>query len=176
MEQRLVRARRGGDDARVGMVWEGRAVTAAEAAELKDDPAAFWDLIERESDPPAAVDLDKAWHGIHWLLTGEVDRGDGPLAAAIMGGQEFGEDNGYGPPRLLSPSGVTAVASALGSVDLEDLRARYGAAAMSAAGLYPEIWEDEDNFDDYLAPNLELLKQLYEHAAAQGCWVLQALV
>lgn len=99
------------------------------------------------------------------------------LVAAIMGGEEFGENNGYGPPRLLGPSGVTAVASALGGVALEDLRARYNADAMSGADVYPEIWDDEDIFDDYLAPNVELLKQqdssspyLLQHAENPVDW------
>lgn len=110
--------------------------------------------------------------GIHWLLTGSAWGGDGPLAFAIFGGEEFGEDAGYGRPRLLDPRGVAAVTAVLAPISVADLRARYD----PAAEIYPDIWDEGDVFDSYLAPNFERLKALYSHAAAQGSWVLQSIM
>jgi hypothetical protein len=92
-----------------------------------------------------------------------------------MGGEEFGEDWGYGRPRLLDPAGVASVAAALDSISADDLRARYDPNALSDAEVYPDIWDEEDVFDTYLLPNFENLKALYSHAAAEGRWVLQTL-
>ena len=65
------------------------------------------------STPPAAVeltdgegelgDLDKSWHGIHYLFTGKADESGTPLEFLVAGGASVGdEDVGYGPPRAPS--------------------------------------------------------------------------
>src|SRR5262249_46865216 len=54
--------------------------------------------------PPIAAKL-------HYLFTGSADEGDGPLADAILGGVEVGDDRGYGPARFLDPDEVCAVAT-----------------------------------------------------------------
>ncbi len=157
----------------MGMTWDGRALTAAETEALRAAPDTIWQLVDGPS--PHSVDLDKAWHGIHWLLTGDPWGGAGPLGQVIFGGQGFGEDGGYGPPRLLDPAGVTAVAAALTGIEQAELRSRFDPAAMSAAELYPDIWSDPEVFDEYLGPNFDQLKALYGHAAAHDQWVLQWL-
>ncbi|MEU4395717.1 YfbM family protein [Kribbella sp. NPDC023855] len=159
----------------MSMIWEGRSLTAAEADGLKADPELLEELVEEEGEAPLVADLDKAWHGLHWVLTGAAWRTEAPLAQAIMGGEEFGEDWGYGRPRLLDPTGVAAVATALGSIEADDLRARFDPDAMSAAELYPDVWDEEGIFDSYLLPYFEELKALYAHAAAEGRWMLQTL-
>ncbi|WP_152360283.1 YfbM family protein [Microlunatus speluncae] len=157
----------------MGMTWDGRALTAAETEALRADPDRIWGLVD--GPPPGSVDLDKAWHGIHWLLTGDPWGGPGPLGQVIFGGEGFGPDEGYGPPRLLDPAGVAAVAAALTGIRREDLRSRFDPAAMSAAELYPDIWADPEVFDEYLGPNFDKLKAMYHHAAARDQWVLQWL-
>src|ERR1700733_11055773 len=39
------------------------------------------------------VDLDKALHGIHYLLTGRADSSNTVASKVIMGGQDMGPDN-----------------------------------------------------------------------------------
>src|SRR5687767_14577361 len=47
------------------------------------------------------TDLDKAWHGIHYLLTGTAAEGGKPLDFLVSGGREVGNvDIGYGPARV----------------------------------------------------------------------------
>src|SRR6266567_6860392 len=58
--------------------------------------------------PPGAravLSLDKAWHGVHYLLCGEVEPGAALLSQAVLGGVELGEGegfSGYGPPRYFT--------------------------------------------------------------------------
>jgi hypothetical protein len=53
------------------------------------------------------VDIDKAWHGIHFVLTGEVFDGSEPLVNVVMGGVPIGdEDVGQGWARGLSAKKV----------------------------------------------------------------------
>jgi hypothetical protein len=84
-----------------------------------------------DSEPPDSIDLDKAWHGIHYLLTGTAEGGDGPEALAILGGEEFGPDVGYGPARFLLPGDVKAVSDALARLTERDCQAQAGAGGPS---------------------------------------------
>ncbi len=54
---------------------------AATARGLLEDPDGLDDLLEAEDDA-MSVDLDKAWHGLHWLLTGSTDATLTPLSDA----------------------------------------------------------------------------------------------
>lgn len=124
-----------------------------------------------------SVDLDKSWHGIHFLLTGTVWDCSTPLGMAILGGRPIGEDNGYGPARLLEGDTVKAVAEALSVVDHQVLRHRFDPLEFQRAEIYPDgIWDEEDILEEYLLPNLRMLTQFYGDAAAHGSAVLQALV
>ena len=166
----------------MGMVFIGRALSASELEAVRADPVVASTLLfadrfaEPVADPHLRVDVDKAWHGIHYLLTGTVwERGDG-LGAAILGGDPIAEDAGYGPPRLLDPETVSTVAEALTEVDVDALRGRYDPAVMMAAGIYPDIWDEGDEpFDGYLAPNFLELRRFYQAAAAGGQAVLVAI-
>ncbi|TQN27801.1 uncharacterized protein DUF1877 [Haloactinospora alba] len=158
----------------MGMIWKGRALSAAEAARVRQNPESLREPVGGAGAPPAVVDLDKAWHGIHWLLTGSAWDGEGPLALAVLGGEQVDEGDGDTPRLLLDAANVAAVATALDAVGVDELRKRYDPHAMSEAEIYPNIWDDEA-FDTDLAPGFELLKQLYTHAAARDCWVLQTI-
>ncbi|WP_049788377.1 DUF1877 family protein [Isoptericola variabilis] len=69
-----------------------------------------------------------------------------------------------------------AVADALAGTTVDGLRTRFDPAALARAEIYPEIWDESDVFEAYLAPAFERLRSLYAHAAARGDWVLQAIV
>lgn len=166
----------------MGMVLIGRRLSADDLRAVVDDPAVinalvYGDLQDEDAEMPEPdLDLDKSWHGIHYLLSGtawEVTDGAG---VAILGGKPIGTDNGYGPARLLSAETVSTVATALEAVDIGRLRARYDPAAMTAARIYPEIWADDpDAFDSYLVPNVAQLRRFYRTAADNGQAVLPAL-
>jgi hypothetical protein len=162
------------------MVLIGRRLSANQLHAVLDDPVTVDALLYGDLDngdaemPEPELDLDKAWHGIHYLLTGTAwEMGEG-AGAAILGGDEIGEDNGYGPARLLSPDTVRAVSAGLDRMDAEALRARFDPAAMAAADVYPAIWSSSDEFD-YLVPHFTELRRFYRAAADNGQAVLLAL-
>ncbi|MFC3742616.1 YfbM family protein [Paractinoplanes deccanensis] len=153
------------------MIFVGRRVPAADLQAVLDDPEAIDALFEGDD----VIDLDKSWHGIHYLLTGtawEITEGAG---SAILGGTEVGDDNGYGPPRLLQPGEVKTVAAALETVRPASLRARWDPAALAEAEIYPQYWDPTD-FDSYLEPNFTALRDFYRTAAARDQAVLLAIV
>src|SRR5215203_4027303 len=50
--------------------------------------------------PVEEIDLDKSWHGIHYLLTKTAWAGEPPLSFLVLGGAEVGDiDVGYGTAR-----------------------------------------------------------------------------
>jgi hypothetical protein len=159
----------------------GRRLSATELRALLDDPSTADDLLYGDLDdddaemPEPELDLDKLWHGVHYLLTGTAwDLGDGAAGAAILGGTEFGSDGGYGPPRLVDADLVRAVAAGLDGLDPDALRTRFDPVAMSAAGIYPDVWTDVDADD--LIEHLGTLRDFYRSAAGQGQAVLLAIV
>ncbi|MEQ7128763.1 YfbM family protein [Actinopolymorpha sp. B11F2] len=158
----------------MGMIWVGYRRNSSAARQLLEDPDLLEDLLESD-DGDTSVDLDKAWHGVHWLLTGA----EGPIAGipseAIFGGEPVGEDLGYGPGRLLPASRVSGVAAELHELDVDTLRSRMDPAAMTRAGIYPSIWDEEDVFDAYLAPAYESLRGFYTAAARAGESVIQTI-
>ena len=159
----------------MGMVFEARMLSADQAAHLRADPDDVDVLLDGDVPTGRSVDLDKAWHGLHWLLTGTAWDTDTPAGQAILGGRDVGEDNGYGPSRLLEPDGVRAVAAALAALDADALAARMDRPAMEAADIYPQIWDEDDVFESYLRPAYEDLRGFYARAAAEGAAVLQSL-
>src|SRR5262245_58137806 len=76
----------------------------AELQRVLEKPEAITKLLYPENgsnpSPDLHLDTDKAWHITHFLLTGEAWGGAEPLANAVLGGTEIGdEDVGYGPAR-----------------------------------------------------------------------------
>ncbi len=111
----------------------------ARADEPPAPSAAPFMLSDGEGD---LGDLDKSWHGIHYLLTGSADEGGAPLDFLVAGGTEVGdEDVGYGPARVFTSAQTRAIAAALAAVTDDELRARFAPEAMMRAEIYPEIWD-----------------------------------
>lgn len=156
------------------MIWVGYRRNEAAARALLENPDLVDDLLESDDDV-TSVDLDKAWHALHWLLTASGSNPDEALSDVIFGGQGIGEDLGYGPPRLLATDRVQAVAQALAQLEVTSLRSRMDARAMEAAEVYPMIWDEGDVFDSYLAPAYDRLRDFYSAAATADEAVIQTI-
>lgn len=146
------------------------SLNAFELEELIADPSGVADFVfPDEEENEASIDVDKAWHGIHFLLTGDAWGGSPPLADVVLGGTEIGEDIGYGPARYLTPAETKAAADAIAAISPDDFRARYDAAALSKHEIYPGIWDDpEDEALEYLAEHFESIREYFEEAATRG--------
>ncbi len=117
------------------------------------------------------ADLDKAWHGIHYLLTGTAWAGEPPLDFLVAGGRAVGDiDVGYGPARVLMAAETARVCDALRAVTDGELRARFDPADMLAKEIYPEIWGRPIEHDDtlgYLMEYVQVLRRFLEQAVAR---------
>lgn len=121
-------------------------------------------------EPTNIVDVDKSWHCIHFMLTGQADGGEEPLAWAVLGGEETGEDAGYGPARILVPDQVKSISSALAPIDKSEFSSRYDPAAMQAADVYLSDMcvRDGDEALEYIVENYLALADFYRDAAERG--------
>jgi Domain of unknown function (DUF1877) len=126
--------------------------------------------------PVEEIDLDKSWHGIHYLLTGTAWEGDAPLNFLVLGGKEIGDiDVGYGTARAFSSSEVRTILNAIEPITQQTLGGRFDGAAMMKLEIYPEIW-DRDPADDpvleYCTEYFESLKNFLGRTSERGLGML----
>ena len=134
-------------------------------------PAAPAPLVLAEGEGEI-VDLDKSWHGIHYLLTGTAWEGDPPLNFLVTGGREVGDDEvGQGPARTYTAAETREIAGALAAVGDPELRSRFAPDAMMRLEIYPEIWDRDPAEDDtlgYLMEHLGLLRRAVATVVERG--------
>ena len=164
----------------MGMVGCFAAVSTDTLDRLRQEPGAIEEFLypdDGDGEPPNYVDVDKAWHGIHYLLTGQADGGPRPLSLAVFGGEEFGPEIGYGSARFLTSSQVAEVAEALSELSVDALSQRFNPKDMEAKKIYPDvIWvRDGKEAFEYLVEGYQQLVVLYRDAAARGDGMLQWL-
>ena len=159
----------------MGMRFIAIARLADDVASVVDDPETLMATLQAKGDD--VLDLDKAWHGWHWLLTGTVYDTTSVLGQTLLGGSEIGEDLGYGPARVLSPEEVQAVATAIEPIDARSAAAAYDPQAMDDAGIYPTVWaRDGDEGLQWLLHYLPALKAFYRNAAASRSAVVLLVI
>jgi hypothetical protein len=123
------------------------------------------------------VDLEKAYGGIHFLLTGEPEPGRGrgatPLDWALGGSEPDLEGTPYEvAPHVVGEAAVAEVANALARIDSDQLRRRFDRAALEKARVPPEgLWRHDDALE-YLLERHDDLVWFYKRAAALGRAVL----
>ncbi|QOR68132.1 YfbM family protein [Cytobacillus suaedae] len=138
---------------------------------IKAEPDHIEELVlDSDEVQETALDIDKSWHGIYFLLSGEPDL-EKPITSlvgeAILGGTEVGEDFGYGPMRYHEPTDVQNLYHELQKVSLTDLSNRFDIKKFSENNIYPMYrkWSLEDK--DYLLENYEFLVAFYKKAAEE---------
>lgn len=128
------------DDAIARMLADPAAYTSRPQAELNVPAPASGDTAEH-----FAIDLDKAWGAISFLLTGRTFDAVGPKAFLVSGGVEIsGSDEGLGPARALSSSEVASIAQALADITPEKFRADFDHEALERNSVYPSGWDPGD--------------------------------
>ena len=152
----------------MGMYCGIRAVAQAEIEGLLEGSAAA-PGHRRAGDPARSISLEKAWHGLHFLLTGSAWEGEPPLDFLLRGGEPIGEDDGYGPPRLLRPDEVRALDARLSHVSDDDLWSRFDPSLMEEEDIYPGVWDEpEDDLKEEYLGYFHALKRLVHEAGSRG--------
>lgn len=157
----------------MSMIGNFMAVTDLELRRLFVKPERVADfLYDENADARKEIDVDKAWHAIHFLLTGDAWGGALPLAFIVLGNEIGDVDVGYGPARGFTSAQVKQIDEALRDIDAATLMSRWDARAVRAAEIYgvdPDNVEDET---DYVGGYYESLREFVREAAAADCAII----
>lgn len=149
------------------MLGDFRLVPTAVIDDLAAHPDQTLDFLYGEE--VAAGDLmsvDKAWHGIHFLLNGAAWEGDPPLDFIVRGGREVGPDGGYGPARGFSRGELAKICLALEPFIPGVLRKRFNVDALLECAIYPNQWSGDEG--EWLIDTFAQLKRFLAAGAARG--------
>ena len=117
------------------------------------------------------TDLDKAWHGLHFLFTGTAWEGTEPACYLVKGGDDIGDEDA-GAARALDPPRVREFAAFLDSLSREALTRHYDPPRMVELEIYPEvIWtrsQDRQENLDYVLETFEILRRFVRSVAERG--------
>jgi hypothetical protein len=149
----------------MGMYCEVSLAARDEVDRVSQDPALLSRFLQGGAATAQRISLEKAWHGLHYLLTGEVWEGTGPLAFLLAGGQHVDDDEDNGV-RWFSPEEAAQIHQALSGVSDDQLWTRYDAEQMEQLEVYPGIWDEpEEELQEEYLMYFQQLKQLVAAAA-----------
>jgi Domain of unknown function (DUF1877) len=161
----------------MSMICELYIVPAETAQQLLVEPDNVYALLESLEESDLMLSLEKSWHGLHFVLTGTAWEGDPPLNLLVVGGVPIGdEDVGYGPARVLDPTGVTALHEALTGFLDADFNRNFDLSALLQADIYPNIWDEpletlQQEYGDYFRE----MKAHVQRASEAGQAILVAV-
>lgn len=148
----------------MGMYCEVSVASRDDVGQFSDEPASFAGLFSGVA-VANRVSLEKAWHGLHYLLTGETWEGHGPLAFLLAGGEQLRADE-ESPVRWFSPDEANEIHQALAAVSNNQLWSRFDADEMESRQIYPGIWDEpESDLKEEYVGYFEQLKQVVAAAA-----------
>jgi len=157
------------------MARTGQPAATSRKAQSHDDGG------EARIKPLAQLSLDKAWHGVHYLLCGRAEEAPGDLAKAVMGGRILGSDpegfSGYGPARYFKPADVDVISAALNDPDVaRTAEARFDPDKMDALHIYPGWDNEEDEDKDWVMDALTDLCGFFADASRDRLAVVTCIV
>jgi Domain of unknown function (DUF1877) len=136
------------------------------------DPS--WVPPERTApDDGSELDLEKAWHGLHYIFTGTAWEGEQPGCFLVHGGEEIGDEDADSRPRLLDPNEVGQFSAFLASLSNDEFTRRYDPERMTALEIDPDvIWKVDAASDyspiDHLRSAFDDLRNFVAAAAERG--------
>ena len=107
----------------------------------KEERFAKIDAALKQIRDPKHFNMEKDWHTIAYLLTGDAKINEehvpgAPLHNVIFGGLKTSVESGYGPVRYFDGKLVAESATALASADRKVIAARYDPVAMKKVDIY----------------------------------------
>lgn len=148
---------------------------------LRLSPITISEVVPESEDaapsPPGddrSIDIEKGWHGLHFLLTGQADEGHEPADYLLHGGEALDDE---GLSRALRPHQVRRFSEYLTALTPEQLARRYDPQRMTQLKIYPDvIWsrphDPEDSPLEWLTHCFAEVRQFVGKAAASGDGVI----
>lgn len=144
-------------------------VTETELKEYIADSTKLENRIYNDGvEDPMLVDIDKAWAGILFLLTGQnIDSLNHPLAKVFFNDKviDADQDMGYGPANYLTPAEVSEINNQISKISTQDFKKNFDAKKMEELEVYPTIWDEGDEAFVFLSEYFKTLQKAYSDAA-----------
>ena len=162
----------------MGMIGNLARISEDVRLSLHKSPNEIEDLLYAEDSIPEAdkMDLDKAWHALHFLFTGSDLEGDFPGGFLVSCGEPVGDvDVGYGPARSFTAGEVKNIHAFLSTIGPEELKRKFDPKKMVELNIYPSIWdnlEDPEKQLEYIVENFELLTDFTKETALRNMAML----
>jgi hypothetical protein len=156
----------------MGMVMYLRRASPSDVAALRTNPAGLSDFAFEQGDVADLVDFDKAWHALHFLLTGAPYDTDSPLgiiageAEKVSDGELVGDECW-----IITPDAMKAFDSAFRQIDRSALASRYDISAMMEHDIYlADAFEEDGDEDalDYILQGVPALRRFSASCVAAG--------
>lgn len=113
------------------------------------------------------LNVDKAWHVMHFLLSGHANKGVMPLGFICAGGTPIGELD-FGPARAFSSAEVRAIDAALRPIDRAELESRWDMKKIQKAEIYAVHFDDSEDELEYMGHYFDELKHFIAKLAKKG--------
>ncbi len=156
----------------MGMCAQFFRIDDDKVAAMLSNPKEIYGFAEDiDADGPDYLDIDKAWAGIHFLLTGDPYGGDLPLGFILSGPPIGDEDLGMGPALAKRAETVKSISDALEVVTEETLKERFDNDEMIGEGIYAMGGHPGDDLE-YLTSNFIALKAFIKAAADSGSGII----
>ncbi|EQF23154.1 hypothetical protein QEW_3781 [Clostridioides difficile CD160] len=126
----------------------------------------FGDVNENNS-----INIDKAWHAIHFTLTGCPFGGDDDniFSKLVLSGNVLVEIDEEPPAMLITANDVKKLSEAMNNLEEQMFRTKFNIGEMLENNIYPVMDdENEEEFFEYIWANLIELKKFIEEAANEG--------
>ncbi len=133
-----------------------------------EERLAKMDAAIRQSRDPRHFNMEKDWHIIVYLLTGDAKLKEehlpnAPAHNVVLGGLKTSVTTGYGPVRYFDSKLVAESAAALAGEDRKVITSRYDPAAMKKLDIYAP---PEDSEKKVILQVVEELTAFFQKAAA----------
>lgn len=151
----------------MGMIANFLRVSESELNDYLKDSSLLADNIYSDEENSNLADIDKSWGGILFLLTGQgLEELEHPLSRILFSGELIDEDQdlGYGPAHYLTVLEVKEIYNEISKISTEELRTRYDAEKMEELGIYPNVWDDNEESLDYLLDSYKDVLKVYSEA------------
>jgi hypothetical protein len=133
---------------------------------FRPDLSAFMQSQPKATKIPKGLKLEKSWHCLHFLFSGNVsETGKYPIEQAILGGADIPDTlgiMGYGPVRYLEAAEVKTTTIALERYPIEQEALNFSPAAAEEAKIYCP-----DHSPEELIHYFNLVKNYYREAVSK---------
>ncbi|OCQ23088.1 hypothetical protein A7985_03810 [Pseudoalteromonas luteoviolacea] len=150
----------------MSMIASLKSISESQLSEMIEAPSKLVSYLYDDESGKVCV-MDKAWHGIHFLLNGSAWSSVSIEGSIFLGGVPVSdEDVGYGPARYFTAEQTKEISAGLQKISENDLLVKY-LSLVEEPEIYPGF-EDNEVDRNYITQNFAHLKTFVEGLAKSG--------